>query len=134
VLLRSACWRSQQPSSSAAAKAAAPAPPPVDQVKKKSAGAAVQSSGRIRPAARLSLAREESRKEWLTRNRTKTEHRATILLPNPVAAHDTEGDLVDGLAKILKENRTVQDRPLLAEMAVTAFRVRCSDPFRWTLP
>jgi hypothetical protein len=46
---------------------AAPALAAVDQVKKKSAGAAVQSSGRIRPAARLRLAREESRKEWLTR-------------------------------------------------------------------
>jgi hypothetical protein len=73
VLLRSACWRSLPPSSSAAAKAAAPAAAPalaaVDQVKNKSAGAAVQSSGRIRPAARLRLAREESRKEWLTRRR-----------------------------------------------------------------
>jgi ribosomal protein L2 len=36
-------------------------------VKKKSAGAAVQCLGRIRPAARLRLARGESRKEWLTR-------------------------------------------------------------------
>jgi hypothetical protein len=70
ALLRSACWRSLPPSSSAAATAAARAAPAlaaVDQVKKKSAGAAVQSSGRIRPAARLRLAREESRKEWLTR-------------------------------------------------------------------
>jgi hypothetical protein len=48
---------------------AAPALAAVDQVKKKSAGAAVQSSGRIRPAARRRLAREDSRKEWLTRAR-----------------------------------------------------------------
>jgi len=41
---------------------------------------------------------------------------------------------MDGSAKIFKENKTVQNRPSLAEMAVTEFRVRCSDPFRWTLP
>ena len=35
-------------------------------------------------------------------HRTKTEHLATILLPNPVAAHDTERGVVDCLAKILK--------------------------------
>jgi len=62
------------------------------------------------------------------------ERLATILLPNPVAAHDTKRDVMDGLAKIFKENRTVQNRPSLAEMALTEFRVRCSDPFRWTLP
>jgi hypothetical protein len=33
---------------------------------------------------------------------TKTEHPATILLPNSVAPHDTERGVVDGLAKILK--------------------------------
>jgi hypothetical protein len=64
VLLRSACWRSRPPSSSAAAKAAAPALAAVDQVKKKSAGAAVQ---RLGPDSARRLAREESRKEWLTR-------------------------------------------------------------------
>ena len=41
----------------------------MSKTKKKSAGAAVQSSSRIRAAARLRLAREESRKEWLTRRR-----------------------------------------------------------------
>jgi hypothetical protein len=39
-------------------------------------------------------------------HRTKAEHRATILLPNPVAAHDTKRDAMDGCAKILKENKT----------------------------
>jgi hypothetical protein len=39
-------------------------------------------------------------------DRTKTEQTATILLPNPVAAHDTERSLVDGRAKIFKENNT----------------------------
>ena len=39
-------------------------------------------------------------------HRTKTEHLATILLPNPVATHDTEQDAVDGVAEILKENKT----------------------------
>jgi hypothetical protein len=43
-------------------------------------------------------------------HQTKTEHRATILLPNPVAAHDTKPDVMDGPAKILKENRTAQNR------------------------
>jgi hypothetical protein len=48
---------------------AAPALAAVDQVKKKSAGAAVQSSGRIRPAARLRLARAYSAQRWSTRPR-----------------------------------------------------------------
>jgi hypothetical protein len=56
--------------------------------------------------------------------RTKTERRATILLPNPVAAHDTKRDVMDGPAKILKENRTVEIGPSPAETAVTEFRVR----------
>jgi hypothetical protein len=50
-------------------------------------------------------------------DRTETEHRATILLPNPVAAHDTERGAVDGPTKFFKENMTVQNRPSLAEMA-----------------
>jgi hypothetical protein len=50
-------------------------------------------------------------------HRTKTEHLATILLPNPVAAHVTKRDVVDGDAEILKENRTEQNGSLLAEMA-----------------
>ena len=32
---------------------------------------------------------------------------------------------MDGSAKIFKENKIVQNRPSLAEMAVTEFRVRC---------
>jgi hypothetical protein len=57
--------------------------------------------------------------------RTSEEQFATILLPNPVAERGSARDTMDGLAKILKENRTVQNRPSLAEMAVTEFRVRC---------
>jgi hypothetical protein len=56
----------------------------------------------------------------------KAEHRATVLLANSIATDDTERGVVDGSAKILKENRVVQNRPLLAEMAITEFRVRCS--------
>ncbi len=41
---------------------------------------------------------------------------------------------MDGFAKFLKENRTVQNGTLSTETAVTEFRVRCSNPFRWTLP
>jgi hypothetical protein len=44
-------------------------------------------------------------------DRTKAEHGATILLPNPVAAHNTERDVTDNLAKILKENRVVENGP-----------------------
>ena len=51
--------------------------------------------------------------------RTKTECRATILLPNSVAEHETERGVIDSRVKILKENRTVQNRPSPAEMAVT---------------
>ena len=61
-------------------------------------------------------------------HRTKTEHLATILLPNPVAAHDTKRDVVDGDAEILKENRSEQNGPVLAEIAATEFRVRCIQP------
>jgi hypothetical protein len=58
-------------------------------------------------------------------HRTKTEHRATILLPKPVAAHDRERHVMDGRAKIFKENNTAQNRPSPAEVVVTEFRVRC---------
>jgi hypothetical protein len=34
--------------------------------------------------------------------RTKNERHATILLPNPVAARDTERDVMDGSAEIIK--------------------------------
>jgi hypothetical protein len=61
-------------------------------------------------------------------HRTKMERLATILLPNPVAAHDMKRDVMDGSAKIFKENRTVQNRPSPGEMAVTEFRVRCDRP------
>jgi hypothetical protein len=40
-------------------------------------------------------------------HRTKTEHPATILLPNPVAADDTSRHVMDGFSKILKENKVV---------------------------
>ena len=46
------------------------------------------------------------------------------MLPDPVAARDTKQDVVDGDAEILKENKTEQNGPLLAEMAATEFRVR----------
>jgi hypothetical protein len=59
---------------------------------------------------------------------TKNEHFATILLPNWVAAHDTKRDVMDGPAKIFKENRTVQNGPAPVETAVTEFRVRCFQP------
>ena len=61
-------------------------------------------------------------------HRTKTERRATILLPNPVAAHDTERGVVDGRAKIFKENNTARAGSSPAEMGVTEFRVRCFQP------
>jgi hypothetical protein len=61
-------------------------------------------------------------------HRTKTEHLATILLPNPVAAHDTKQDAVDCPAKIPKENRTVLNGSSPAEMTETEFRVRCIRP------
>jgi hypothetical protein len=71
--------------------------------------------------------------------RTKWERLATILLPNSVAAHDTRRDVVDGPAKILKENNTPRNVPSPAGMAANALRMRCStarfpDPFRRTLP
>jgi hypothetical protein len=40
------------------------------------------------------------------RQRTKTEHPATILLPNSVAAHDTERVVMDGRGKKFKEYNT----------------------------
>ena len=57
-------------------------------------------------------------------HRTKTEHLATALLPNPVAAHDTKQASVNGPAKILKENSTVLNGTSPAEMIETEFRVR----------
>ena len=61
-------------------------------------------------------------------HRTKTEHLATILLPNPVATHDTEQDAVDGVAKILKENKTKLNGSSSTDTTITAFRVRCVRP------
>jgi len=46
----------------------------------------------------------------------------------PVAAQDTKQAVMDGPAKLLKENRTVQNRPSPAEMAITKFRVRYFQP------
>jgi hypothetical protein len=77
----------------------------------------------------LSLA---AQKQWPRQpgidHRTKMERLATILLPNSVAAHDTERDVTDGPAKILKENKTAQNGPSPGETAVTEFRVRCFRP------
>jgi hypothetical protein len=41
-------------------------------------------------------------------HRTKMERLATILLPNAVAAHDMKRDVMDGRAKIFKENNTAR--------------------------
>src|ERR1035437_4091123 len=66
--------------------------------------------------------------------RTKTEHLATILLPNPVAAHDTSRHAMDGVIKISKENRILWNRLLRAEMGVAAFRVRRIQPLAVAMP
>ena len=58
--------------------------------------------------------------------RTKTEHRATILLPNPVAAYDRQRHVMDGRAKIFKENNTAQNGPSPAGMAITEFQCGAS--------
>ncbi|MGA2843259.1 MAG: SIR2 family protein [Steroidobacteraceae bacterium] len=43
----------------------------------------------------------------------------------PVAAHDRERHVMEGRAKIFKENNTAQNRPSPAEVVLTEFRVRC---------
>jgi hypothetical protein len=58
--------------------------------------------------------------------RTKAEHRATILLPNWVARHDTKADETDAPAEILRENKTAQNRLSPAETAATELQNRCS--------
>jgi hypothetical protein len=80
--------------------------------------------------ARICRPRRQGARAQQTRfdHRTKTEHRATILLPKPVAAHDTSRHVTEGPAKIFKENRTLMNWPSLAVMAVTEFRVRCIQP------
>jgi hypothetical protein len=80
--------------------------------------------------ARICRPRRQGARAQQTRfnHRTKTEHRATILLPKPVAAHDTSRHVTDGPAKIFKENRTLMNWPSPAVMAVTEFRVRCFAP------
>ena len=45
------------------------------------------------------------------------ERLATILLPNSVAAHDTRRDVMDGRAKLVKENNTPRNGPSPAGMA-----------------
>ena len=47
------------------------------------------------------------------------------MLPKPVAAHDRERHVMDGRAKIFKENNIAQNSPSPAEVVVTEFRVRC---------
>jgi hypothetical protein len=54
--------------------------------------------------------------------RAKLEPTATILLANSVAAHD---NVMDGRAKIFKENNMAQNVLSQDERAVTEFRVRC---------
>ena len=44
------------------------------------------------------------------------------------------GRITSPASKILKENRTVRNGPLPAGMAANALRMRCSNPFRLTLP
>jgi hypothetical protein len=58
-------------------------------------------------------------------HRTKTEHPATILLPNPVAADDTERHATDRPVKIRRQINTRWGSRPRAVMAITEFRVRC---------
>ena len=69
----------------------------------------------------------------LNRNRrTKTEHLATILPTNSVVA---QADLQwTGVAELPKENSTLQNRPLRADMAAPAFRVRRIQPLAAAMP
>jgi hypothetical protein len=53
---------------------------------------------------------------------------ATILLPNAVAVHDTDRDLMDGRAKICREDSNAQNPPSPAETVMSEFRVRCFQP------
>ncbi len=61
--------------------------------------------------------------------RTKTERRAIILLPNPVAAHATGRDAY-GRAKIFKENNTAWNGTSPPGTAANALRMRRSNPCR----
>jgi hypothetical protein len=63
----------------------------------------------------------------LFNHRTKTEHLATILLPNPVAAHDTSRHAMDGVIEISKENSILWNRSLRAEMGAAAFECGAFD-------
>src|ERR1019366_3209980 len=58
-------------------------------------------------------------------HRTKTEHRATICLPNAVAADDTERHATDRRVIIRKQINTRWCGGSRAAIAVTEFRVRC---------
>jgi hypothetical protein len=59
-------------------------------------------------------------------HRTKAERVATILLPNSVASHGTDRDVMNGPVKILKQNSTVQNGRSPAETTVTELGNRCS--------
>src|SRR5271169_6891723 len=61
-------------------------------------------------------------------HRTKNEHLATILLPNPVAADDTERHAPDHPLKICRQINTRWGGGSRAAVAITAFRVRCIQP------
>ena len=58
-------------------------------------------------------------------HRTKTEHRATILLPNPVAADDTKRHATDRPVKIRRQINTRWGGGSRVAIAITEFRVRC---------
>jgi hypothetical protein len=77
--------------------------------------------------ARICRPRRQAGRTQQTRfdHRTKTEHPATILLPNPVAADDTERHATDGPVKIRRQINTRWGGGSRAAIAVTAFRVRC---------
>jgi hypothetical protein len=53
------------------------------------------------------------------------------LLPNPVEAHDTKEDTVDGPPEILNENSTMMNGTSPTEMTETEFRVRRIQPSLW---
>ena len=57
-------------------------------------------------------------------HRTKAEHPATILLPNPVAADDMERHATDGPVKIRRQINTRWGGGSRVAIAITEFRVR----------
>jgi hypothetical protein len=87
--------------------------------------------------ARICCPRRQAGRAQQTRfdHRTKTEHPATILLPNPVAADNTERHATDRPVKIRRQINTRWGGGSRAAIAITAFRVRCIQPLagpRWS--